>query len=163
MNISTGKNQAVVDINTIRYAIWCYGFRFLPTIAFLILGHGLATDLQNNHLNLIWIEIYLMAISLSFLFRARHLWQRHPGHNRVWLWTILVLVTFQIIYSIFVVCISEKFLVPPTSTWITWSCGVPLVIGFNEAVKRYEIKGEVRYQKRQRLEFGTKLGINSPF
>ena len=32
MNISTGKNQAVVDINTIRYAIWCYGFRFLPTI-----------------------------------------------------------------------------------------------------------------------------------
>ena len=104
-----------------------------------------------------------MAISLSFLFRARHLWQRHPGHNRVWLWTILVLVIFQIIYSIFEVCISESFLVPPTSTWITWSCGVPLVIGFNEAVKRYEIKGEVRYQKRQRLEFGTKLGINSPF
>jgi hypothetical protein len=30
-------------------------------------------------------------------------------------------------------------------------------------VKRQAIKVEVRYQKRERLEFGTKLGINSPF
>jgi hypothetical protein len=33
--------------------------------------------------------VYLMAISLSFLFRGQHLWQRHPGNNTVYLWTIL--------------------------------------------------------------------------
>jgi hypothetical protein len=33
----------------------------------------------------------------------------------------------------------------------------------NEMIKRQEIKVNVRFQKRARLEFGTKLGINSPF
>ena len=160
-----GKNQVIVDTNSVQYALWCYGLRFAPTIALLTLGHGLAAleSSENTHLNLIMVQIYLIAISLSFIFRARHIWQRHPGHNKVWLWTILVLFIFQCVYSAFVTGLSNEFSMPLSSTWITWFCGIPFVIGFNEAVKRYEIKGEVRYQKRQRLEFGTKLGINSPF
>ena len=41
--------------------------------------------------------------------------------------------------------------------------GLLLVLLLNECVKRQAIKVEVRYQKRERLEFGTKLGMNSPF
>ncbi len=51
----------------------------------------------------------------------------------------------------------------PASAWLLWSLGLLLVLAVNEVVKRQEIKVEVRYQKRERLEFGTKLGINSPF
>jgi hypothetical protein len=46
---------------------------------------------------------------------------------------------------------------------LIWSIGLPAVVALNEVIKRQEIKMEVRYQKRQRLEFQTKLGINSPF
>ena len=40
---------------------------------------------------------------------------------------------------------------------------VPIVIAINEFVKRKEIKVETRHQRRQKLDFGTKLGMNSPF
>jgi hypothetical protein len=108
--------------------------------------------------------VYLMAISLSFLFRGQHLWQRHPGNNTVYLWTILGICLVQGVYSVIVLFFGLGFQIPsPSSCWIVWICGLPLVIAFNEIIKRYEIKSEVRYQKRQRLEFGTKLGMNSPF
>lgn len=40
---------------------------------------------------------------------------------------------------------------------------IPLTFAINELIKWQEIKVNVRYQKRARLEFGTKLGMNSPF
>lgn len=52
---------------------------------------------------------------------------------------------------------------PPVHVWLIWSIGLPVVIILNEIIKRQEIKMEGRYQRRQRLEFQTKLGINSPF
>ena len=105
-----------------------------------------------------------MIISLSFLFRGQHLWQQHPGQNPVWLWTCFSLALGQTLYSSTVVFLSQSsFELPSNGCLVVWLCGIPLVVAFNEMVKRYEIKSEVRYQKRQRLEFGTKLGINSPF
>lgn len=39
-----------------------------------------------------------------------------------------------------------------------------LVVFFiGEICKHYEIKNEKRAQRRARLDFGTKLGMNSPF
>jgi len=46
--------------------------------------------------------------------------------------------------------------------WLGFLWPLPLV-ALNELVKHYEIKMNVRHQKRERLEFGTKLGMNSPF
>jgi hypothetical protein len=49
MNISTGKNQIILTFDTVKYAIWCYGTRFVPTIAILILCHLLlVVDLGNS-------------------------------------------------------------------------------------------------------------------
>ena len=106
--------------------------------------------------------VYLMAISMSFLFRGQHLWQRYVLDNTVYLWTVLGISLVQGVYSI-IALYFEQLKTPPSACWIVWACGLPLVIGFNEIIKRYEIKSEVRFQKHQRLEFGTKLGINSPF
>jgi hypothetical protein len=57
----------------------------------------------------------------------------------------------------------RKLYVASPSVWIIWVCGLLIVVGINEVVKRLEVKVDVRYQKRERLEFGTKLGMNSPF
>ena len=57
---------------------------------------------SGDHLNLIMTVVYLMAISLSFLFRGQHLWQRHPGNNTVYLWTVLGICLVQGVYSLIV-------------------------------------------------------------
>ena len=41
MNISTGKNTIPLNSDTTRYAIWCYGTRFIPTGIILIICHAL--------------------------------------------------------------------------------------------------------------------------
>ena len=75
-----------------------------------------------------------------------------------------VFFKFQLVYSGFVFWLEfDQFSAPPLHVWLIWSLGLPAVVALNEVIKRQEIKMEVRYQKRQRLEFQTKLGINSPF
>ncbi len=167
MNISTGKNQVVVDKSSVKYSIIYYGMKFVPALGVLVICHVWAgatnPEFCNDHLNLVMTIAYLIVISLSFLFRSVHLWQRHPGHNTVYLWTIFGIFIAQALYSLTAILTVDDFTIPPDACWIVWACGLPIVMAFNELLKRYEIKGEVRYQKRQRLEFGTKLGINSPF
>ena len=41
MNISTGKNQVIVDRNGIKYSLFCYGSKFAPALTILILSQGL--------------------------------------------------------------------------------------------------------------------------
>lgn len=38
-----------------------------------------------------------------------------------------------------------------------------VILGVAELCKYYEIKKETRAHRRARLDFGTKLGMNSPF
>ena len=59
--------------------------------------------------------------------------------------------------------VTAGFVAPSTHVGMIWGAGVLLVILLNECVVKQEIKVEFRYQRRERLEFGTKLGINSPF
>ena len=71
----------------------CYFFEFvLVWVGFFncpLCWFQISSQDAGDHLNLVMTVVYLMAISLSFLFRGQHLWQRHPGNNTVYLWTIL--------------------------------------------------------------------------
>jgi hypothetical protein len=257
MAISTGKNSIVLDGHAIRYAVWCYGFRFLPVVVLLVLAYALTiVDLINfckpHHvhssllnvtgmdgitteaievtsslpeelledsysdeerletigeimdtigsestvnltaiisrqrqyalcraededripekliytpqlLNFLFCFIYFSAISLTFISRHHQIWQRHISNNLLWLIMNSVLVVIQLAYFIVILLIEENEFYAPPHVWIIWICGIVVVFAINEAVKRQEIKVEVRRQKRERLEFGTKLGINSPF
>ncbi len=224
MNISTGKNAVALNGDNLRYAAWCYGARFLPSIAFLLLGHLLsivsivdaiedasscsasqiadviiasldgdgepttaaaplpppsancsssvpALQIKSdgvfllNLTNLCFLHLYLVAVSASFICRGHQLWQRHPGHCPAWIWSSALLTAAVLLYSLslgLTFC-SECFFPVPLSAWLILLLGLPVVMAVNEVIKRQEIKVEVRYQKRERLEFGTKLGINSPF
>ena len=192
MNLSTGKNIIVVDAAAVKYALWCYGSRFLPTIAVLLFSHLLSViDINTNcqdslnhpgcslpfsnqvhliqHANLAATMVFLVSISLSFIFRDSQLWQKHPKNNLLWFKVVSLLVLIQVLYSLVAIMTDESSMmdwnaaIVPLQVWAVWLVGIFLVIGINEGVKRQEIKVEVRHQKRQRLEFGTKLGMNSPF
>lgn len=114
-------------------------------------------------LNFFFAFLYFVGISLSFISRGHQLWHRHPGHNLTWLFTISGLFVFFILYLLGALLSIETLFWGPVSLWVMWPLGFVIVILINEVVKRQEIKVEVRHQKRERLEFGTKLGMNSPF
>ena len=125
-----------------------------------------------QHLNMLFVMVYLVFISMSFLFREHQLWQRHVKNNLLWFKLLGALTLVQILYTICAIFLIDNGVmveyhwndgIAPFEVWAVWIFGIPIVIGINEFVKRKEIKVEVRHQRRQRLEFGTKLGINSPF
>ncbi|PSN29814.1 hypothetical protein C0J52_24796, partial [Blattella germanica] len=124
--------------------------------------------LATQHMALILLVLHLVVISISFVEREYSIWHRSPHYNKVWLLSVIITLVLQIVYSGIALSSSNSSTSPGIShiSWHVLIFGLmsPLLIFLiNELVKREEIKANVRYQKRARLEFGTKLGMNSPF
>lgn len=112
--------------------------------------------------------LYFVFISGSFVHRSDHIWKEPPYTNCLWLVIVICILIFQLIFFLCDTGIYGGF----QKNWLShihpaiWVISFiwPLVtLAFSELVKRYEIKLNVRYQKRAHLAFETKLGMNSPF
>ncbi|CAL1531562.1 unnamed protein product [Lymnaea stagnalis] len=119
---------------------------------------------------LLYFVIYLVAISMSLVHWQDHLWQRLPFKNLVWSVTAGGLLVTQVIF-----CVADVYMrhclfglplslskVEPT-VWVLGCVWPFITISLNELAKKREIKLAVRRQRRARLDFDTKLGMNSPF
>ncbi|XP_050731549.1 transmembrane protein 94-like isoform X3 [Eriocheir sinensis] len=118
---------------------------------------------------------YFCIISVSFVHRMYTVWRRNPMKNRWWAATVFALLVLQVVYS----CVSLSggrngeiggggregpgFSSLPPAIWLPSLLWPLLALPLNEFIKHREIRINVRYQKHARLEFGTKLGMNSPF
>nr|XP_026695224.1 transmembrane protein 94 isoform X3 [Ciona intestinalis] len=117
--------------------------------------------------------LYMCIISSTYIQRWKSLKQVSPLSNKPWIICVLTLLVVQTLYSYIVVTSgvsTSKFTNPifyfgpyqnvifPLAT--LWS--IPCLVS-NELAKWREIQLWTRSQKRARLEFGTKLGMNSPF
>ncbi|XP_035828893.1 transmembrane protein 94 [Aplysia californica] len=118
----------------------------------------------------LYFVIFLVAISMSLVHWQDHLWQRCPLRNFVWSFTAGTLLILQFVFSVVDSFARRQWFgssmdlsdVHPV-VWVL-GCVWPLVtISLNEVAKRREIKLAVRRQRRARLDFDTKLGMNSPF
>ncbi|KFM78850.1 hypothetical protein X975_25764, partial [Stegodyphus mimosarum] len=98
-------------------------------------------------------------------------WKSNPFANKYWLITAVSVIFLQLIFSVIDIAVHvDKKLEPvkildhvPYYVWLVCGLWPFVVVPLNELVKRHEIKVNVRQQKRARLEFCTKLGMNSPF
>ncbi|XP_040567190.1 transmembrane protein 94 isoform X2 [Lepeophtheirus salmonis] len=159
MLISTGKNLITKDY---KEAFKSYGGRFIPAFFFL-LSSALQKQIsmEVRYPDNIFLEIYLILISLSCLYPFHQIWIKF--YNPVWIIVTLFLFTIRVSTDLLLRESYPPLTKVPMGSWITWSIGLVLIILLNEIIKYYEIKSNVRHQKRARLDFGTKLGINSPF
>ncbi|UXI15207.1 hypothetical protein NH340_JMT01150 [Sarcoptes scabiei] len=118
-----------------------------------------------------FLVLYLVIISIGFVHRNYLLWQRCPFVNYCWLLTsfsLIILHLFVCLLEIYIyvpeVEITEQFIqIIPFYIWIIGFTWPILLISINLFAKRREIKMNNRQQRRARLDFGTKLGMNSPF
>ncbi|XP_035226390.1 transmembrane protein 94-like isoform X2 [Stegodyphus dumicola] len=118
-----------------------------------------------------FLIICFVLISMSFIHRSHLLWKSNPFANKYWRITAVSVIFLQLIFSVIDIAVHvDKKLEPvkildhvPYYVWLVCGLWPFVVVPLNELVKRHEIKVNVRQQKRARLEFCTKLGMNSPF
>ncbi|KAG9349784.1 hypothetical protein JZ751_026137 [Albula glossodonta] len=118
-----------------------------------------------------FVLLNAMCTSVSHVHRSAPMWKQSPFSNRYW---CVVLITVPMLNVS--IAMGSRFLwhdpTPHHTFFITdisavsWLLGIlwllPLIF-INEVIKLHEIRMRVRYQKRQKLQFDTKLGMNSPF
>lgn len=121
-----------------------------------------------QHFALTLIILHFVTISVSFVHREYSIWRKNPMNNFTWFLSVLIVLCVQMVFSGVVFHRFwreegkriENF---PIYVPLFFLLSIPLTFAINELIKWQEIKVNVRYQKRARLEFGTKLGMNSPF
>ncbi|CAH1388876.1 unnamed protein product [Nezara viridula] len=113
------------------------------------------------------IVFHFAVISVSFIHRESLSWRRSPFKNKTWCVIVFGLLLIQSISAVLSIVFDDG----PSgydmdTSWciiITAALSPILIFLLNEFVKWQEIKANLRYEKRARLDFGTKLGMNSPF
>uniref|UniRef100_W5N072 Transmembrane protein 94 n=1 Tax=Lepisosteus oculatus TaxID=7918 RepID=W5N072_LEPOC len=118
-----------------------------------------------------FLALHTVVISLSHVHRSKPLWRKSPFSNTWWCLTVPVVLLGQVVQATvdFQVWKNRQSSVTftlediPLLVWLLMSLSLLLVVLVNEVVKLHEIRVRVRYQKRQKLQFETKLGMNSPF
>ncbi|XP_061182038.1 transmembrane protein 94-like [Saccostrea echinata] len=116
------------------------------------------------------LVLFFATISVSFVHWSDQLWQQCPTSNKMWSVAVLTVLLLQCVFFACDIVIRSNG-VPFTLSLgdvhpAVYGTGLPfplIIIVINELVKRREVKLYSRYQKRRRLSFGTKLGMNSPF
>ncbi|KAB0400688.1 hypothetical protein E2I00_008313, partial [Balaenoptera physalus] len=180
MSMATGKNLQSIPKKTQHYFLLCFLLKFSLTISSCLICFGFTLqsfcdssrvrNLTNcssimlpSHADTApaWFDdfangllpaqklaaaltvLHTVFISITHVHRTKPLWRKSPLTNLWWAVTVPVDV--------------------PLLTWLLGCLSLVLVVVTNEIVKLHEIRVRVRYQKRQKLQFETKLGMNSPF
>lgn len=118
-----------------------------------------------------FLVLHTVVISLSYVHRSQPLWRKSPFSNTWWCLTVPVVLLSQVVQATLDYqlwqnkdsLLTFKLRDIPLLAWLLVSLSPLLVVVVNEVVKLHEIRVRVRYQKRQKLQFETKLGMNSPF
>ncbi|XP_047232729.1 transmembrane protein 94 isoform X4 [Girardinichthys multiradiatus] len=118
-----------------------------------------------------FLVLHTVVISLSYVHRSQPLFRKSPFNNTWWCLTVPVVlvghgVQATVDYQLWRDQSSRltfSLANIPLEVWLLASLSPLLVVVVNEVVKLHEIRARVRYQKRQKLQFETKLGMNSPF
>ncbi|CAL8284244.1 unnamed protein product [Merluccius merluccius] len=118
-----------------------------------------------------FLALHTVVVSLSYVHRSQSLWRKSPFSNTWWCLTVPVVLLGQVVQATVDYQLWFDRSAPltfalrdiPLMALLLVSLSPLLVVLVNEMVKLHEIRVRVRYQKRQKLQFETKLGMNSPF
>lgn len=108
----------------------------------------------------------LVTVSSSFVHRDFLFWKRNVFKNRYWAYSCCLLVTGHLLLMLAQLFGDDDVEETLSRKWpvVVAAFSSALITFFiMELCKWQEIKANVRYQRRARLDFGTKLGMNSPF
>ncbi|KAL7741242.1 hypothetical protein ACLKA6_015128 [Drosophila palustris] len=192
MSRATSKKQTEYDSSAFAFVMWCYGCKFLVPVIAMLLAYWMfmtqsisvtestaITDLESaNYANfyqclhivrccaLFAVLLHFALVSITFVHRDHALWQRNPFRNHIWAFTCLGLLLLHGFICSLQMLLDESLQEYLLQLWlpilVLFSSSL-LSLFISELAKFQENKVNTRYQRRARLDFGTKLGMNSPF
>ncbi|XP_058988049.1 transmembrane protein 94-like isoform X3 [Musca domestica] len=183
MNRATGKKQTEYDTRVFGFVLWCYGCKFLAPVLVVILSYCAFMDHpfkfmdveeDDKHINLeiarifgvLGVLLHFVTVSASFVHRDHSLWQKNPFRNSIWTLSCCSILVFHALVSVTQILLDDELRDHVAEAWpaiVFIFCGILISLIVSEICKWQEIKVNTRYQRRARLDFGTKLGMNSPF
>jgi hypothetical protein len=107
------------------------------------------------------LKSHLVAVSSTYIHRIDSIRDRSPFLNRAWILSCIISVLFHGGLFLGSVKLEYIFHIPWWIHLIT-IVPIPLIIIINELVKKHGRAEWIRFQKRTKLEFNTKLGMHSP-
>ncbi|XP_078346969.1 transmembrane protein 94-like isoform X3 [Oculina patagonica] len=121
-------------------------------------------------INVFFLVLLFVFMSSSYVHRLHLLWRKSPFVNKSWIISVVVILSLQLVYFALsqvgwsqhasLVYHLTDVPVPSIVILVLW----PIVaLAICELLKRRYIKERIRFQRRAKLKFGTKLGMNSPF
>ncbi|XP_055549680.1 transmembrane protein 94 isoform X2 [Wyeomyia smithii] len=192
MKRATGKKQTSLDSRLIVFVIWCYGIKFSLVVLFMVisycsfLSHPIEifadededddqSDVPENFQNdlavarsfiLLGTILHLVIVSASFVHRDYTCFRRNPLSNLCWVSVAAGLLLFHTLIIVLHICTDAYYWAEMERVWpivLFLLFTTVLTFALTEFFKWEEIKVNNRYIRRARLDFGTKLGMNSPF
>ncbi|XP_058815136.1 transmembrane protein 94 isoform X2 [Topomyia yanbarensis] len=187
MKRATGKKQTTLDSRLAIFIIWCYGIKFSLVVLFLVisycsfLSHPIEIfsddeeDVPENFNKdlavarsfvLLGTIMHFVTVSASFVHRDYTCYRRSPFSNLCWVSVVAGLLLFHTLTIVVHICTDDYYWDEMDRVWpIVLFLLLTTVVTFalTEFFKWEEIKVNNRYTRRARLDFGTKLGMNSPF
>uniref|UniRef100_A0A182QD36 Cation-transporting P-type ATPase C-terminal domain-containing protein n=1 Tax=Anopheles farauti TaxID=69004 RepID=A0A182QD36_9DIPT len=128
---------------------------------------ALAADLHlARSFVLLGTVLHFVTISASFVHRDYNCFRRSPLTNLCWVSVVAMLLVVHLGLAVLQLCTDRYLWQEMERVWPVVLCIVLTVIATfltSEFFKWEEIKVNTRYIRRARLDFGTKLGMNSPF
>uniref|UniRef100_A0A3B4DQM9 Cation-transporting P-type ATPase C-terminal domain-containing protein n=1 Tax=Pygocentrus nattereri TaxID=42514 RepID=A0A3B4DQM9_PYGNA len=178
MKVPTGKNLRFLPKKTLRFFMLCFLVKFGLTVCIYLTCFGLVLHsfcLEINHEDeklchptaLLMYSVQLCT-SVSHVHRSAPMWKQSPLSNQSWcavvpIFNVSITMGSRLLWHD--VMSHHTFYISdvPMATWLLGIFWLIPLIFINEGIKLHEIRMRVRYQKRQKLQFDTKLGMNSPF
>ncbi|KAJ3365061.1 hypothetical protein GGF32_000241 [Allomyces javanicus] len=155
----------------VKYAVarWC-----LPVVALVWLYwvalqtstgqthvFGVAPDLTAEWVAATALVIFAAVASATYAHRTVPVWSYNPLANRWWCVTVVVVVAVQV--GVLLGIAGPALLADlPWHFWVVLFGSLPVQVGVHEWVKHRDHRQWLRFQKRSKLEFNTRLGMHSP-
>lgn len=130
-------------------------YSFYPANHAVIIGQHVAS---------FYLLLYLCTLSMGFVHFRDNCWAKYPLDNYYWVAVTSCVILIQIAYTN-LSCGSLLSYIFDCNIWVIvisffW---VTVIIVISELCKLYLIKLHYRDQRRRKLDFNTKLGMNSPY
>ncbi len=151
------------------------------------LSHPKSTLRLAQNFAAVLVVLYFSVISMGYGNSKPGFWKYSPLKNKFWILAVSVAWILQLVYffsdvplnrltsgrnSTIVTAVEDVSLdlegisgvaVVPYWVWLVGFLWPFFLLPLNELIKKFELAELDKQQKRARLQFGTKLGMNSPF
>ncbi|CAF0705126.1 unnamed protein product [Brachionus calyciflorus] len=160
------QNDHSMSHNVSRPTLCCHPFKNLMngSMHYEYKENSIENSQIFNHM---FMTVFLAFISVNYVCKEKSFWTYVPFKNKTWAKILVFILLIQSLILGINLLLSDSLInyisSLPVHYWVLICIWPIILVLFNEFYKVFEIKETIRQYKKSKLDFDTKLGMNSPF